>query len=331
MFENRRLLPWNHKSVFVVLSNLCCGNESDITIRKLWLLSTPNQDADKEKFSLYIQANVTIVYNFVTPVERVYSPLIRIIFQEMSWFMCSLKQWNWALTSSIANPGLENANVITVILQVMETTQKREFHPRVQIKSIFPGPQSLPHALSSNISSVHHTLLEISLKFCLLEWHDAKIVFYGRRTTYHLLIHAPLLQCLTTTSKKIVLLWLLSLFFLLTSEHMLEARTSRANLPLSKSVQHLSGTMLGANMKHAFYLLLTHKWLCVTPWSDGAARNRSQKSWLHEALQLKKHLTLFFGEGSTIREQAEDLTKRRWLRAFSALSAHPSRYFHSRS
>ena len=58
---------------------------------------------------------------------RVYYPLIRTIFQERSWFMCSLKRLNGALTSSLANPELENANVITVILQVMETTQKRGF------------------------------------------------------------------------------------------------------------------------------------------------------------------------------------------------------------
>lgn len=134
MFENSRFLPWNHKSVFVVLSNLCCGNGSDITMWKLWLLSTPNQDADDddEKFPLHIQANVTIVYDSVTYVEkqtdlRFTVLLIRIIFQEKSWFMCSVKQLNWALTSSLANPELENANVITVILQVMERTQKRGF------------------------------------------------------------------------------------------------------------------------------------------------------------------------------------------------------------
>lgn len=118
--------------------------------------------------------------------------------------------------------------------------RKEDFHRKVQINSIFPGPQSLPHVLSSNISSVHHTLLEISFKFHLSEWHDAKVVLYGRKTISHLLICASLLQSLKHPPRKEACFPYPTFCFLFfkTSEHTLEAMTSCRNLPSSEHDAH---------------------------------------------------------------------------------------------
>lgn len=67
--------------------------------------------------------------------------------------------------SPLDNLGLENANVITVMLQVMEMAQKgRFFIQGFKSSPYFQVPNHFP-MFSSKISNVHHTLLEIVLKF----------------------------------------------------------------------------------------------------------------------------------------------------------------------
>ena len=130
--------------------------------------------------------------------------------------------------------------------------RKEDFHRKVQINSIFPGPQSLPHVLSSNISSVHHTLLEISFKVHLSEWHDAKVVLYGRKTISHLLVCASLLQSLKHPPRKEACFPYPTFCFLFLKHLSIRWKQwHHAGTFLPQSTQHLSGKMLTVNTDHA--------------------------------------------------------------------------------